>query len=217
MIRLHGFALSNYFNKAKFALLEKGLPFEEVPTKVAQDADMLEASPLGKIPYIATDQGKFCESQVIMDYIEAVAPSPPLLPKDPYAAAKVRELVTFIELHMELVARQLYREVFFNQGPTPEVIRENASKQLKKSIAAFKKLSKFSPYVAGDSFTMADCAAFVHLPLIGQATKLAYGSDYLADAGIDWKAYVKMIAERPAAARVDADRRDYVKKTQASA
>ena len=30
MIQLHGFAISNYYNKAKMALLEKGVPFEEV-------------------------------------------------------------------------------------------------------------------------------------------------------------------------------------------
>ncbi|HKB52834.1 MAG TPA: glutathione S-transferase N-terminal domain-containing protein, partial [Ramlibacter sp.] len=27
MIQLHGFALSNYYNKVKLALLEKGVPF----------------------------------------------------------------------------------------------------------------------------------------------------------------------------------------------
>jgi glutathione S-transferase len=30
MIKLHGFSSSNYFNVPKLALLEKGVPFEEV-------------------------------------------------------------------------------------------------------------------------------------------------------------------------------------------
>lgn len=30
MLRLHGFAASNYYNKVKLALLEKQIPFEEV-------------------------------------------------------------------------------------------------------------------------------------------------------------------------------------------
>lgn len=30
MYKLHGFALSNYYNLVKLALLEKALPFEEV-------------------------------------------------------------------------------------------------------------------------------------------------------------------------------------------
>jgi glutathione S-transferase len=29
MLTLHGFAISNYYNKVKLALLEKGVPFEE--------------------------------------------------------------------------------------------------------------------------------------------------------------------------------------------
>ena len=30
MLKLHGFSASNYYNVAKLALLEKGVPFEEV-------------------------------------------------------------------------------------------------------------------------------------------------------------------------------------------
>lgn len=207
MLRLHGFPISNYYNKVKLALLEKGAPFEEVPRRPHQGAEMYDASPLGKIPYIETDRGHCCESQTIMEYIETVAPEPRLYPTDPFEAAKVRELITFIELHMELVARQLYGETFFNRGPTPPAIREAASAQLRKSIPAFRKLARFSPYVAGENFTAADCAAFVHLPLVGMATKQAYGSDYLLDEGVDWKGYIKLVGARPAAAKVQADRK----------
>lgn len=31
MLELYGFSVSNYYNMVKLALLEKGLPFEEVP------------------------------------------------------------------------------------------------------------------------------------------------------------------------------------------
>ena len=80
-------------------------------------------------------------------------------------------------------------------------------KQLNKNIAAFKGLVKFSPFVAGDTFTQADCAAFASLPVIGMATKAIYGEDLLLSAGIDYKPYVKMIGERPAAQKVMADRK----------
>ena len=50
---------------------------------------------------------------------------------------------------------------------------------LEARIAAFKRLAKFSLYVAGDTFTMADCSAFADLPLVGMATKAAYGEDLL--------------------------------------
>ena len=39
------------------------------------------------------------------------------------------------------------------------------------------------------------------------ASKSVLGEDLLAAAGIDWKAYVKLIGERPSAQRVAADRK----------
>ena len=79
--------------------------------------------------------------------------------------------------------------------------------QLDKNIAAFKQLAKFSPYIAGDTFSQADCAAFASLPVVGMATKAIYGEDALLAAGVDYKPYIKMISERPAAQKVLADRK----------
>ena len=207
MITLCGFSISNYYNKVKMVLLEKGIPFtEERVMTMSSDEAVLAASPLGKIPFIRTDKGTLCESQAIVDYLDAMSPANPLTPSDPWQAAKVRELVTFIDLHLELVARELYTQAFFG-GTVSEETRERVRKQLAKHIAGFKRLAKFSPYVAGTTFTQADCAAYVNLPLVAMASKAVLGEDLLATAGIDWKAYVKLIGERPSAQRVAADRK----------
>lgn len=207
MITLCGMCLSNYYNKVKMVLLEKGMPFEEefVRTGSKEEA-VLSCSPLAKVPFIRTAQGSLCESQAIVDYLEALQPEPRLLPADPWAAAKVRELTTFIDLHLELAARELYGKAFFG-GEISEANAERVRKLLTKNIAAFKRLAKFSPYVAGDSFTQADCAAFVSLPLVGLASRIVLGEDLLAAAGVDWKAYVKVVGERPSAQRINADRK----------
>lgn len=207
MITLCGFALSNYYNKVKLALLEKGIPFqEELITPGPKGEEVLAASPLGKVPFIRTPQGTLCESQVIMDYLEAAYPQPPLLPAEPFAAAKVHELITFIELHLELVARELYGQAFFG-GSCSESNQERVRKLLNKNIPAFKQLAKFSPYVAGDTFTQADCAAWVSLPLVALATKLVLGEDLLAAHGVEWKAYARLVGARPHAQKVEADRK----------
>ncbi|HMO45106.1 MAG TPA: glutathione S-transferase [Rubrivivax sp.] len=207
MITLCGFALSNYYNKVKMVLLEKGIPFteERVMTKSADEA-VLACTPLGKVPFIRTPQGALCESQVIVDYLEAMSPAVPLTPADPWQAAKVRELVTFIELHLELVARELYAQAFFG-GTVSDETRERVRKLLTRHAAGFKRLAKFAPYVAGEQFTQADCSAFVNLPLVALASKTVLGEDVLAAAGIDWKGYSKLIGERPSAQRVAADRK----------
>lgn len=202
MLKLCGFAASNYYNKVKLALLEKGVPFEEELVWVGQTDPA--ASPLGKVPYLQTENGPLCESAVILEYIEVQYPQHPLLPADPLAAAKVRELLAFLELHLELEARKLYPQAFFG-GKLSDAAREKAAAQLEKNIAAFAKLAKFSPYVAGDMFTLADCAAVVHLPLIASATKIVYGRDFLA--GLPVRDYLARLGERPHLQRVNADRK----------
>jgi glutathione S-transferase len=208
MITLHGSPISNYHNKVKLALLEKGMAFEEkVIAFRDKTPELLAASPMGKIPYLGTDDGCLCESQVILEYIEAVQPTPALLPKDPYRAGKVRELVTFLDWHLEMAARQLYPSAFFGAPPLSENNAARIRREIEEKIAGFKRIAKFAPYVAGDTFTMADCAAFADLPLVGMATKATYGEDLLAAAGIDYKPYVKFIGERPTAQKVVADRK----------
>ena len=207
MLVLCGFTVSNYYNKVKFALLEKGVPFTEEMVKTgSKEEAVLEATPLGKVPFIRTEHGALCESQAILDYVEAQYPNPPLMPADPWQAAKVRELITFIDLHLELVARELYPKAFFG-GEVSEANAARIHKLLQKNIAGFKRLAKFSPYVAGATFTQADCAAWASLPLVSMATRAVYGEDLLASGGVDWKPYSKLISERPSAQKVVADRK----------
>ena len=207
MITLYGFPISNYYNKVKLALLEKNVPFTEAyvhPKNI--DAATLAMTPLGKIPFITTQQGALCESQAIMEYIDVAFPGPSLMPADAFAAAKVRELIVFIDLHLELVARELYGQAFFG-GTTSESTQARVKKLLTRNIAAFKGLLKFAPFVAGDTFTQADCSAFASLPVIGMATRAVLGEDLLLAGGVDYKAYMKMIGERPSAKKVIADRK----------
>lgn len=207
MLVLCGFSVSNYYNKVKMVLLEKGVAFTEEQVRTGlKDEVTLSSSPLGKIPFIRTERGALCESQAIAEYLEAAYPNPPLLPADPWAAAKVRELITFIDLHVELVARELYGKAFFG-GDIGEANAERVRKLLTKNIAGFKRLAKFAPFVAGDTFTLADCAAWASLPVVAMATRGVYGEDMLAAAGVDWKTYAKKVGERPSAQRITADRK----------
>jgi len=201
MLKLCGFAASNYHNTVKFALLEKGVPFEEEIAWVGETDPA--ASPLGKVPYLKTENGVMCESAVMLEYIEQRYPQNPLLPADPFAASKVRELALFLDLHLELVARNLYPEAFFG-GKVSDSVKEKVGAQLEKNVAAFAKLVKFAPFVAGDTLTLADCAAVTHLPLVSSATKIIYGKDALAD--LPARDYLKMMGERPHMQTINADR-----------
>lgn len=204
MITLGGFAASNYYNKVKLALLEKAIPFEESLQWPGADPAVRASSPLGKIPFLLTEQGALCESQVICDWLEASFPTPALMPADPFEAAKVRELIVFLELHLELVARRLFPQAFFGR-PLSEELQIATRKELERNIKALSQLAKFSPFIAGPTFTLADCAAIVHLPLVSMVGKSIWGADPLE--GLPVREYLQMVSERPTVVRVQADRK----------
>lgn len=204
-LKLCGFAASNYFNKVKLQLLEKGVPFEEERVWTGNTHPLLmDRSPMGKVPFLDTPSGPISESSACAEYIEAVYPQRPLLPADPYAAAKVRELIIYMELHLELVARQLYAEAFFG-GKVSDSLKERTHKLLLKGVQGYSKLVKFSPHVAGAEFTLADCAAVTHLPLVSSASKIIYGEDVLASLPV--RDYLKAMNLRPHVQMVNADRK----------
>jgi glutathione S-transferase len=206
MIKICGFRISNYHNKVLIALNEKGVAYEEDCTVTpSQNVEYLARSPMGKVPYAEVDGTRLSESEVILEFLEDAYPQKPLLPKDPLARAKVRELVTVIELHLELVARRLYPGAFFG-GTTSDGTKQAVEKDLAKGVRALKVLAKFEPFIAGGALTLADCAAAVHLPLVSMSTKLTYGRDFLEDMP-QVKPYLKMLGERPAFAKVAADRK----------
>jgi glutathione S-transferase len=207
MLELCGFPISNYFNKVRIAMLEKGIEFELDPNcRPSQSAEFLARTPMGKVPFLELDGGKaLSESQVICEYLEDAYPARALYPRDPLERARVRELITYLELHVELVARRLYPQLFFGR-PADEALKQAVEKDLARGIRALRTRAKFAPYLAGAELTLADCAAFVHLPLVSLAIKIAYGADVFAE----WpevKPYLRMLDERPAFHTVNEDRK----------
>lgn len=206
MLKLCGFHISNYFNKARIAMLEKGVAFElDATCRPSQNEDFLARTPMGKVPFVEVDGAQLAESQVICEWLEDAYPQKPLYPRDPLERARVRELITFMELHVELVARRLYGQVFWGR-PASEDVKQAAEKDLVKGIRALRARAKFDPYIAGAQLTLADCAAFVHLPLVSLATKHALGTDLL-ESMPPLKPYLKMLGERPAFKQVNDDRK----------
>jgi glutathione S-transferase len=204
MLTLCGFSASNYYNKVKLALLEKEVPFQEKLVWVDRSPALLEKSPLGKVPYFEIGDKVLFESQVMLEYVEATYLQKPLLPADTFEAARIRELIQYMELHLELVARELYAEAFFG-GKISDETKVRVQKLLKRTIAGFGRIARFSPYIAGDQFTMADCAAICHLPMVGMATKAIYGEDMMAEYPV--RDYLKQVGERPTVQQVTADRK----------
>jgi glutathione S-transferase len=205
MLRLHGSPISNYYNMAKMALLEKGLSFEEVAVRPSQDAVWLACSPMGKVPCLETEQGHLSETQVILDYLEDLAPAPALLPADPFARARVRELSRVIELYVELPARRCYEEVFFG-GSVPATTRAEVEPALIRGIAGVGRLAHFSPWIAGPGFTQADIVWHHSIGLAARVAKKMFDLDLLADLE-GAEAHHEAMSARASTRRISLDRK----------
>lgn len=205
MLRLHGFAVSNYFNMVKLALLEKGVDFEINIVHGSQDDDFLARSPRGKVPFLETEQGFISETNVILEYIEETQGGKALLPADPFERAAVRALTKEIELYIELPARTCYPEVFFG-GKVDQAVKDNAKTELLAGVATLRRHGKFAPYVAGSEMTIADPVFLFSIDLASMVAKKLFGLDLLAD----WpeaQALLKKLADNPHVKQIEADKK----------
>ena len=204
MLKLYGFAVSNYYNMVKLALLEKGLCFEEVPFFAGQTPEALIVSPCGKVPVLGVEQGFVNETSVILDYIEQTQPGPKLLPTDPFERAHVLALAKEIELYIELPARACYAEAFFGM-PVPDAIKKKAKAELLQGISSLARHGKFSPYVAGETLSMADIYFLYSVSLACAVGHKVFNLDLLAELPAV-KALLERFEQNPHVKRIAADR-----------
>ncbi|QIX95941.1 glutathione S-transferase [Cedecea sp. FDAARGOS_727] len=93
-MKLIGNYTSPYVRKISVILLEKGLTFEFVNVNPwVDDSPAPQFNPLGKVPTLITDEGEqWFDSPIIAQYLELLDIAPEIIPRDPKAALKVRQL-----------------------------------------------------------------------------------------------------------------------------
>lgn len=204
MLKLYGFSVSNYYNMVKLALLEKGLPFEEVPFYAGTSPEALAISPRGKVPVLGVEQGFVNETAVILEYIEQSQKGTPLLPGDPFERAQVLALAKEIELYIELPGRACYGEAFFGMK-VPDAIKDKTKAELLLGFASLGRHGKFAPYVAGDSLSIADLYFLYSVPLACAVAKKLFDLDLLAEMPAA-RALLERLEQNPNVQRIAADK-----------
>ena len=179
-LKLYGFPSSNYVNMVHLALLEKGVTFEFVLTYPNQSPEFLAKSPRGKVPFLETADGYVNETGALLEYIEEATDGTPLLPKNAGQRAQVRALMKELELYIELPARTCYPEAMFG-AKCPDAIKLKAREDLTAGFAALQRHAKFSPYLAGDSLTLADIVFLYSVELAASVAKKLFDIDFLGD------------------------------------
>ncbi len=187
VLRLHGYPVSNYFNAARAALIEKGVDFTVVIERASQDEVFLSRSPMGKIPYLETERGCLAETVAILDYLEEAAGGIALLPDEPFERARVRQVVNIVQVYIEAPLRSLFPGVFMGGENRPEAIA-GVRPVVDRAMRAFSHLVTPSPFLLGGQLTHADLFAFYHFDVGERVMQFTYDASLLdaVDGLRDW-------------------------------
>src|SRR5690606_31352190 len=197
VLRLHGYAVSNYFNIAHAALLESGAAFEIVQCRASQTPAFLDISPMGKIPVLETPDGWIAETVAILGYIEDCCVH--TRPATAFQRARQLQLINVVQLYLELPMRSLYPGVFMggeNSAAAIAAVRQT----LDRSTAALRQLAQPQPYLAGEEAGHADLFAFYCLDLAERVSRHVYQRSLLHELGLsEW---AQRMAQRPSSQQV---------------
>jgi maleylacetoacetate isomerase len=163
--------LYNYFRssasfRVRIALAIKGLNYEYLPVHLAkgehlQDA-YAEVSKDQLVPNLQLDDGTILtQSMAIIEYLEELQPTPPLLPADALGRARVRALAQTIacEIH-PLNNLRVLKYLSKSIGVTEDAKNTWYRHWVRTGLEALEKQLVLSPpgrFAHGDAPTLADC------------------------------------------------------------
>jgi maleylacetoacetate isomerase len=102
MLTLYDYYRSSASFRVRIALNLKKMTYEAIPIHLVnnggeQFSDAYhQINPLHLVPALQTDEGVLTQSLAIIEYLNEVQPSPPLLPEDPYLKGLVRSFALTI-------------------------------------------------------------------------------------------------------------------------
>lgn len=195
---LHHLPLSPFCRKVRIALGEKALPFTLREQKVwERNREFLALNPAGMAPVLELeDGGVIADSNAIVEFLDEIAPTPPLIGKDPMQRAETRRLVAWFDdkFHRE-VTRHLYGEKVQKRlmgGGAPDSAAIRAGKSnFRHHLDYIAWLSTRRNWLAGNDFSLADIAAAAHLSTLDFIDEIRW-SDY-----DDVKLWYQRVKSRP--------------------
>ena len=165
-----------YGQKALVALYELGLPFEAKLVDYDDDSVMAEfraLSPFAKMPVLidtAADRTVH-ESSIVIEYLDRAAGGGRLVPTDPEAALEARWVDRIVDTY---VGGPMNRIIFHRLGragpPPPDAVLALDAAEIATTWDLLeRRLGDGRTWGAGETFTLADCAA---APILTYARRL---------------------------------------------
>ncbi|MBC2804172.1 glutathione S-transferase family protein [Rhizobium ruizarguesonis] len=207
---LYGHPLASFCHKVLIALYENGTPFEDRIVDLSSEesrADLFRFWPIGKMPLLRDEarDSTIPETSIIIEYLEQYYPGPiRLLPLEIDRALQVRLWDRFFDLYVQTPMQTLVSNHMRPEGTADEREVEAAKATLATAYSMIEKQLADKPWISGDGFTMADCAA---APALFYAETLIPFSQEQPNL----RAYYDRLLARPSFGRVLEEARPYFK------
>lgn len=202
MITLYYHPLASYCWKALIALYENGTPFEKRVIDLGDGAHRAELSalwPLCKFPLLRDEDRVVAESSIIVEYLDRHHPGArALLPQDADAVLEVRLWDRLFDNYVHTPMQEIVLDRL--RGAQGDVSGAHAT--LATAYEMVEKQLASSPWIVGDEFSLADCAA---VPALFYAVTLQPFPEPCARL----RAYFDRLVERPSVRRTLDEARPY--------
>ena len=198
-LTLHYHPLSSYCHKVLIALDALGIEVDKQLLNLgdpAERAAYLALWPVGKMPLLV-DQGRpVPETSIIIEHLQRhhAPPGRSLIPLEPEAALEVRLWDRLFDLYVMTPMQALTADLLRPEGDRDPLGVAQARERLSTAYALIDHQLEGRTWVAGDAFSMADCAA---------APALFYAVTYvpLAPQHAQLTAYFERLMAHPSVAR----------------
>ena len=205
-LKLYAHPFSSYSQKVLVAHYENGTPFEwrqlspEHPEILAQFAELW---PIKRFPLLMDGTRIVTESTIIIEYLELHHPGPvPLIPDNPRAALEVRSMDRFFDNYISTPQQMVVFDAMRPEGTHDSYGVRQARERLEIAYAWLDKVMAEREWAAGESFSLADCAAAPFLFYADWTHRIDPSFSHVI-------AYRKRLLARPSFARAVDEARPY--------
>ncbi len=156
-MKIYGTPLSLYVRKVKMALNEKGIDYEMVPTDTeANITELHRLNPRGEIPTVVDGDVVITDSTIALQYIEETYPDPPLLPTDPAARVRARQLEDLGDRLGDALISALAHVFMQGASQLQDQVVPAVKRELDDLYAYLEQQLGDNDYLCGDGFSWAD-------------------------------------------------------------
>jgi glutathione S-transferase len=158
-VKLYSSPTSPFARKVRIALREKGVACDEIDTwSLGAASGLVDHNPLGKVPSLVLDDGTdLFDSVVIVEYIDAIWPSPRLIPETLPARTLVRRWEALSDGIADAAVLAMLEGRRAEALQDPAALKRQHGKILSALVRADHDLGERT-WCVGDDFTLADAA-----------------------------------------------------------